>query len=339
MILPASSHYSEIYPGKNAKDIAPQTRALAFCMNLTGIEKLFPREDIHEFLCRMALAFRQMYIVEMPASEEFQLTFIRDGKPASISTKDLERSHRIQLAPYRQINLIDMYSGSKNLLEFMSDGKQYFLTAEDIANHIGMHLTKFPNETVQDKWRFETKYAHDYTEAKALFCNRNKLLWVDSEEIRITDDLVTKVQEFADSVLKNIPDESFEQFKNQNPGLVINMERRKKAVGPAKLVFDWDRFSPDIQDTVLKHLFSEYYKEGISLETIQKKNSQSKDIVYLVWLYANDFIWGEESGEIDPRYELEFYDVHGDGIYIKSNMGLYRKYDIGAIMHLLKVAD
>ena len=138
--------------------------------------------------------------------------------------------------------------------------------------------------------------------------------------------------------MTEIPEDSFKLFEMQNPDLLVNFKRHEMASEPATLLFDWNRFSPSVQEEVLKHLFPKEYLPGKKLEKYQTSSvNPCAKIVFLAWLYANDLIWGDKYYEIDPRYELKLIkfmdDDHLEYLDFKE---AYSQYNLGSIVHLLK---
>ena len=97
IILNDYEKYKEIYTNRNRAGLAPQTLALAFCMNAAGIEKLETREDIHELIVRMGILFKPMKIAETILIRKYIFYLKLPGRNVFLIPEDLKNHIGMQL--------------------------------------------------------------------------------------------------------------------------------------------------------------------------------------------------------------------------------------------------
>lgn len=344
MILPSKIRHSNLFPSDDEEDSSPLASALVFFMCITGTFKLYPREEVREFLCRLIAVFKSISIIDLKGSGKELLELEIGGEKVKISSEKLSDLVGLNLLPFRKISIADNYRSEACLMKFIHADKEYSLTINDISNQIGMHIEKFPRKFIREKWHFViSKWLLEETFQK-MFCNSGEIIWFQHKWQNKLDlkhsyaSLTNEDYEFADRLMIEIPDQSFEHFEEQNPDLLVNFFRHEKASEPATLFFDWNRFSPSVQEEVLTHLFPQEYSPGKKLEKYNTFSvNPATNIILLAWLYANDFIWGDKYYEIDPRYELTLYKfIDDDGLEYLDNIDAYNQYNIGSVIHLLK---
>jgi hypothetical protein len=97
IILTDYERYKEIYNNRNKAGLAPQTLALAFCMDAAGIEKLETREDIHELIVRMGILFKPMRIAETILIRKYIFYLKLAGRNVFLIPEDLQNHIGMQL--------------------------------------------------------------------------------------------------------------------------------------------------------------------------------------------------------------------------------------------------
>lgn len=363
IIIPEIKGYKEIYPFRNGKGFSPQTRLIAFCMKFTGIEKLYPFDNVHEFLVRLPLAFKKRVIIELFCSGEHILEFTHQGKTRKINAEAIAEQIGMFPSETRFIDVISNYESQGYLIGFEYEGIQMTLTADDISRHIGMHLTKFPNEPLQhDKWFAgisdslkDIRSDSIFTDAMSQYLDPIEDLrkrkypedMIFEQELRgvaeSNDETIDMTLLFAQKVMSSIPEHLFEEFGMNNLPLVVNLERHKNSKDRPVLSFDWDSFPADVQDEVIKHLFPEIYHKGITLEEAEKEHFLSAEgLIYLAWLYANDFVWdGGKDMVIDPRYDFGLWliekEISDEGPSRQMTADWYfREFNLEKVAGLLK---
>ena len=97
IILPDFEKYKENYSFRNRTGLAPQTRAIAFCMDAAGIKKLATREDMHELIVRMVFLFKPMRIVETYLLKGYFFYFNLPGRKTFFIPEDLQKHIGMEL--------------------------------------------------------------------------------------------------------------------------------------------------------------------------------------------------------------------------------------------------
>lgn len=97
IIITDYEKYKEIYTNRNRAGLAPQTLALAFCMDAAGIEKLATREDMNELIVRMAILFKPMRITETILIKKYIFYLKIPGRNLFLIPEDLQNHIGMQL--------------------------------------------------------------------------------------------------------------------------------------------------------------------------------------------------------------------------------------------------
>lgn len=97
IILNNYEKYKENYSFRNRTGLAPQTRAIAFCMDAAGIKKLTTREDIHELIVRMVFLFKPLRIVETFLLKGYFIHFKVPGRNTFFIPADLQKHIGMEL--------------------------------------------------------------------------------------------------------------------------------------------------------------------------------------------------------------------------------------------------
>jgi hypothetical protein len=96
----SNPQYPQLYPQRDEHGIAPQTRALAFCMHVCGIQKLFDKEDFHLLVFRLAVAHRVLDMPDNFFGKDFLFDFQFDGMWYRLTTDDLTAHIGLHITPY-----------------------------------------------------------------------------------------------------------------------------------------------------------------------------------------------------------------------------------------------
>ncbi len=309
-----TAKFRELYPADKSGEPAPETRAIAFCMNVTGVSKLFSREDYYELLFRLAISLQQLKIVE---------TFF----------------------------------GDDYMFSFNYNNQSYAISHQDLVNHIGLHIYDAPRPPEPfDNWVSQLEKfwnnsiftgfvlgminpAKHLTEKKRLEEDDEVEFTAEDIEIHPSVAVINNARIMADSAIKDIPDDIFEDF-------VIREEKYLKQIqdyidfmnSPPPMTFDWNRIPAEKQRVVLELLFPDGYTKGATLDEIQEYYFDSaKNLVYLAWLFANGFVYNAVRSEIDPRFNVDIsvYDgLDGEGGINLQNV--FECFDLESVLSYLK---
>jgi len=296
----------------NEGEIAPQTYGIYWCMNATGINRIFSKELLHEFLFRLAITLDSMQLVENWFGWDRFLNFTVDDNHYSLNIEDVFQHFGFEAVDASK----DMYPRKKY---YTSIGR--LIGNAQLTGHL---LGRF--QVIQPEKISEGEDGAEDT-FQISFADRG---------IIVTEELIKKAEFFASDVIKNI---SQEQLK---PTAAIvekqkELEERREAIKNLP-VFSLKKIPVDIQHECLHIFFNEKYANYLIEEAPPEKYREvAGKYIELSWLYANEYVWcvndhehGEREGVIfDPQY---FEDETGGFIIPKT----IEEYNIEDCEDLLK---
>ncbi len=267
---------------KSTGETLPSSMGIAWSMRGSYVHRIFNKEDLKELLFRMAIIFNTEGFVERWFTNDRILIIYVDGIPYSLTVEDLIAHFGAEVC-----DSLENFTGRDVYLQRMREGKLHI-------NHTGLYRN------------------HEYPEDFSLVDYIHQFL----EKVPISeidDALIAKAEFFADDVMKFIPDET---FNHRNRAMIDKEREIAERVERIKNlpVFDINRIP---RDTVFQCLEIMYANTDNWIENVYDSPKKFEEIVrpmiYLAWLYANDFIvrvdgWPEpaEGFELDVRdYELE----------------------------------
>lgn len=105
IILPDYDKYKENYSNRDRTGLAPQTRALAFCMDAAGIKKLITRDDLEELIIRMVFLFKPIRIIETFLLKGYFFHLKVPGRKTFFIPDDLQKHIGMELADPQTVQL------------------------------------------------------------------------------------------------------------------------------------------------------------------------------------------------------------------------------------------
>lgn len=304
------SHYPELYDYRNDSGLAPQTLALAFLLDAAGMSKLFTREDMHEFIMRIAILFWEEDVIGSFFRNEYLMKFQYHGREICIMPDDFRKHIGMQFIGFPQ----EPQKRSQWLFILKIGRRDYELPVA---------FKRFIN---QSEIRLEN--------------NRNCGQQFDWFKIRLRDFYfeLNNARILADNITKEIDEIYFTHFQENNAHFYKKVENcREIRKYRRTLEFDINRFSKQQTDRMFKLLFPDIITGSSS--TLKEDDFMDKayreHTLYVAWLFANGFVWDTSRCIIDPSQR----SVLDETFRLSSGMDLkewYCKYHMEKVIGLLK---
>lgn len=268
----------EIFFAYQEKPI-PELQALYYLMTVTGINRIFEKDDLYELFRRSQILFPELDLVGRFMAEDVFLEFSWQNGKYYLDLDFLRNcigfeAHDLavnQIAPdCWEFGISDRIS-TANL--FGAFTKSVTLGDSIITNGstIEIHTRSLNKETLTDE---ENK--------------RGKIL--------------------AETVLKEIPEFEFQRLKKAFPNKFLELQMRSQSLNLPE--FQFDSFSKEKQEILWSHFFPEmeHFNDEATREYYER-------FIYLAWLWANGFIMDDDINNVcvDPRIEdFDYMDYEID---------------------------
>ncbi len=270
------------------KNIATfEVQALFYLMAITGIYRLFERDDLYELLKRAQLIFPDRKLIEQ---------FLRDDKILEFTA---ENNHY-----HLDSDLLESFIGFEIL-----DAAENKHTFESWAGKIPNF--KFLANMVADN---ANTLQLDTTDSNITKNNGNIEIDIQKtpdNDVKFNHQDLVNAELFAASVLKDITNEGFDRLKKQFPNKFLQLELRKEPF--EEPIFDFNMFSTEKREALWKCFFPkmEYYEHAPTRE-------HHINLIHLAWLWANGFVIEDDldNVHVDPRiknFDPNDYEIDGEG--------------------------
>jgi hypothetical protein len=286
----------------NDGGIPLQARALAWCMDISGMEALFTRADLQEMLIRVIAAVPELKAEENYFSHGCLFSFSWDGLPYRLYPEDI--------TAFLGLHLWDLPLNNFDRDKWLNNLSANRFSAWLSCHPFGPALK--PVNTGEDR-----EDESDYTPGE--------------KELDAAGRLV-------DFIMGRIPDEVFDRFESDNE---IELKEIRllveKANSPLPIRFDWNALPEETQQAFTRHILKDDHREGISMEEIRKDWSHVEDLAHLVWARNNGLIFHMDSLQIDPRWDvnIEKFDAlgHDFGLDFPATWKAFR---LDEVAHLIQ---
>lgn len=258
----------------------PSGWAIMWCMTATSFHRIFTKEDMKEFLFRLAITLHSMDLVENWIIKDKLMNYSFNGNPYVLTVEDVVAHFGIEV-----YDVYENYVSREIHLQRVSTGiRDAMFTG--VLNGISVIG---PRDTGLNKKEIS---GERYTP-------------------EITPELVKKAEFFASDLMKFMPDK---MFTERNPA-ILRKEKELDERGEHMKhlpVFDIKKIPPEIIRKCLLVMYPEDYVDYLFSER-EDFDKFAKPMIYLAWLYANDFMvsdgnlsWPREGFSINyDDYELE----------------------------------
>ena len=277
--------------------------ALVFLMNYTGMYRIFSKEDVFEFIARIALVIREQPIFEQVFLEQKIFEFHVEDIRHTFDINDLRELIGFQL--------IDVKTNFCPRKEWMSNRPQFWNNAIQFCLINDMRIIPMEVEN-------ENHYScpeHAYKD----FARRE----------------ISDAEILANEVIKEIGDEPFKRLEKTHPLKFKELELRRNA-SPINFFFD------NLPLETQKMCWSHWWPDGEHFEDSAQRKLIG-DLVKLAFFWANGFIedsYGNKVEDffgqtiVDERVNIFVEDYEFE--YCAYNLiDTYYEHDLGALFPLL----
>lgn len=279
--------YIKGHPLNNFKatgQFLPSSYAMSWCMLATYTWRIFTREDMKEFLFRLAITLHSLELVENWFLKDKLLNFIVKDKHYSLSLDDIVMHFGFEVIDgYENMNPREKYLG--NVAKGIRDAM--FVSAFEGFAVISPRLTG------DDEFEISGK----------------------THAPEITPDLIKKAEFFASDLMKFIPEST---FTDVSPALVekeLELEERKQKIRNLP-VFDINKIPAEVVSQCFNIMFNQKFASQLLTDKDEFERT-GKPMLYLAWLWANDLmtsdgVFAHEKEGIYLTYED--YELEDGGI-------------------------
>lgn len=296
--------YIENYPVQNFneyKDMASAVFAIDWCMTATFVHRIFTKEDLEEFLFRLPIALHSTGVLE---------NWLLKGY----------------------------------LLKYKFKGRYHVLTLDDIIAHFGIEIYDVPQNFYNRPFYLDNvvrglEFASVHSEVHGIDIisfkkegNREKMVLYEETIPEITTKLIGQADFFVKDFMKHVPEEV---FKNRSKTLV---KKEKELFDRKEIIktlpkFDVEKIPKDIIKQCIEIMYELEYAKKV-LHEPEEFAASGKPLIFLAWLYANDFM---ESDGIMAFSKEGFYidqdDFEGGSVYPIESI---ESHNIKEMLPLLK---
>jgi hypothetical protein len=274
------------------------------------MSKLFTREDMHEFIMRIAILCWEEDVTGSFFMNEYLLKFQYHGREICIMPDDFRKHIGMQFIGFPQ----EPEKRSQWLFVLKIGCRDYELPVA---------FKRFINQSENQPEN-----------------NRNCGQQFNWFKIRLRDFNfeLNNARILADNITRDIDEKYFTQFQESNSHFYKKLENwREIRKNGRKLEFDMKRFSKQQTDRMFKILFPDTIPGNCSAtkEDDFMNKAYKEHTLYVAWLFANGFVWDTSRCIIDPSQR----SVLDETFRLSSGMDLkewYRKYNMEKVIGMLK---
>ncbi len=291
-------------------DLSVITEGMAILMITTGMYRLNSKEDIPEFIYRIAVLMQELKIVDGFFVNDDILLHMYDGL------------HAIPVRPADVQKFLGLY--------WKIDERNTPRT--EWENKLDKHWN---NTQIITAMRFAGSLFAPNINIDGLSVRLKR-----GGEIKISPEIRRGAEIVAEKSMETFSHSSYKHWLRKNKRALNKISdkiTKKEAFmkTPKKLTFDFDQIPQQGKEKIMQHfkrLFS--YDETVNWDSLKKE----KALVYLCWLMANDLASTDGLDVfVDPRYEFDdtYYELPDGGYNYEELMLLY---ELDEIIPILKEA-
>lgn len=231
--------------------------AILWCMLATGFNRIFTRNDMKEFMFRLAITLNSLNLVETWLMKDHLMDYRVKGNSYILKLEDV--------ATHLGIEIIDSIENHSSRDKYLADIK------EGIGNT--MFISSFSDFSVLEPVREGDEIS---------FRNAGELAR------EVTPELIAKAEFFAGDLMRFIQEET---FTDRNPLL----DEKEKEIGSRREkirnlpVFDIKKISRRIIRGWVESTYKPEYASKV-LKDKQEFERKARPFIYLAWLMANDLL-------------------------------------------------
>jgi len=296
-----------LYHFQDKKEPLPASYAMVWCMLATSFGRIFTKEDMKEFLFRLAITLHSMNLVENWLIKDHLMGYSVNGMQYVLTLNDIVMHFGIELCDsYDNLDIREKYydnllGGIKGAMFVGSLSGFSILNAEKSENEDGISIN--------------LAVAKDYLP-------------------EITPELIAKAEFFANDLMKFIPADIFESRCDAILVKEKELCARRERISELP-VFDINKVP---RATIKECLEIIYIPEHANLlfEDAVMFSKEARPLIYLGWLYANDLL--DLTGDLPESKEgiplnYDDYNLENGGVNLNITIS---DYNIEELSPLLK---
>jgi len=287
---------------------APESSyAMLWCMLATGFSRIFTKDDMREFLFRLAITLNSLNLVETWLMKDHLMDYRVKGKDYVLKLEDIVMHLGIEV-----IDSMENHSDRESYLAGITGGIKMSMLIGGLSYFSVL-------EPVRDDDTIYFRNAVEMTPA-------------------VTPELISKAEFFASDLMKFVPEET---FTDRNPLIAekekeIEERKERKRNMP---VFNIKKIPKRIIRECLEIMFVEEYAEKL-LKDPELFEKKAQPLIYLGWLMANDMMMYVDGGWLTEKEGVDLnwkdYELPDGG----SNLNItVDEYNIQDLEPLLKGLD
>lgn len=271
-------------------DKKPYALALAGLMVLTGIRRLFVKEDVYELIKRA-----QMLLKEQKMIDRF---FIED---VLFSFQFEKQTYEFTVLHLKALIGLETLNGDENHIP-------YTRWASNLDHYILICEVMIHGEVFKGLKLMEFDSGVSISEDVLSIDLNNK---IKNHIIENTEEQLSQAEFLGKSIVKELPENLFVRIKEEFPNKIKELELRRMPF--EEPIFNFEAYPIETQRTIWKQFWPE-------MEYFDDPDQRAHDInlFYLAWLWANGFVSHDNEGFyfVDSRiknFNLEDYELEDGG--------------------------
>ncbi|TRO66947.1 hypothetical protein [Christiangramia sabulilitoris] len=284
---------------ENKETTTPKVQALFYLMAITGIYRIFEKEDVFELVKRLQLILPEQKLIDQFLLNEVVLTFEYENEVHEMNVAFLKE--------FIGFEIIDMNSHQESFESW----------AVNIPNF------KFIANVAADASNFLQLDVSDSNISRKGNTTTIDLGKTPDNDVAFDHQDVKNAELLANEVVKEIPQEKFDRLKKDFPNKFLELEMRNLPF--KEPVFDFNSFPVEKQEALWKTFFPnmEHYDDEPTRDYHIK-------LFHLAWLWANGFVIEKDPFNVyvDPRiknFDHNGYEIDRSGFNLwetKEDEGL-----------------
>jgi hypothetical protein len=282
----------------------PSSYAVAWCMAATLVYRIFTKEDMKEFLFRLAVTLHSVDLLENWLMDDRLMNYTVKEKPYVLHVEDI--------AMHFGLEIIDAKENLSSRDDYFKNVTGGIMGAMVIGAFEGFSVIK---TGALDNNGIDLSVAKGYTP-------------------EITSELIAKAEFFARDIMKFIPEDI---FVNRSAMLIAKekeLQERQERIEHLPF-FDITKISPEIIRQCLEIMYNKDYVRQLLTDSDEFERV-GRPMIYLAWLWANDFMESDGiNADAKEGFAIDYndYELEDGGFNLLTTI---EDYNFNDMVPLLK---
>ena len=257
------NYYGQEGPAKD-REILPQTYGVHWCMLATHVNRLFTKEDMHEFLLRLGIVLNGRRIMENWFSSWKLFDFELEGMRYALTVQDLINHYGLEA-----VDSVDNFRPRDHFLKNLRST----LHSVTLASSFWKCHVILPEKTGEHEYVFDVK----------------------GHIPEITDTLLKNAELFARDIMQMAPPGYFDRITAARREKMRELEERRNAIA-ALPRFDLAAIPEETVEQCMSIMWGEEWEKIKRDHDPEELENEKRRLIYLAWLFANDLMVFDENG-------------------------------------------